>query len=143
MGQPGIVAQSSYPEHSEGQFAVFVRARKKRRGEQLAEKLLRFQDSFLADQVAASARPHLRGVHRARRNVTALSGGAGDRCAGLRQRHLSFENDVGRLRGMRVVGIIRVWPVLPDIGMQKSFAVEQGFQRFQVRGHASLSMSRK
>ena len=39
---------------------------------------------------------------------------------------------------MRVVGIEGVRPVLPDVGVEESFAMKLAFQGFQIGGHISL-----
>ena len=44
--------------------------------------------------------------------------------AAHRQRHLAAQNDVRGLRGMGVIGIGRVRPILPNIRLTKSFLLE-------------------
>ena len=65
---------------------------------------------LLANKVAASRRPHARRVHVAGRNIAALSRAIRCALAAHRQRHLSFENDVRGLHGMRMLRIALVGP---------------------------------
>ena len=59
---------------------------------------------LLADQVATAPGPHAGRVHGASRNVgRALASRIRSRRATARQRHLSLENDVRRVHGVRVI----------------------------------------
>jgi len=90
---------------------------------------------FLTDEVPAPPRPHASGMHGAGGDVAALARTVGMRRATLGQRHFSIEDDVRSLSGVRVVWIVRVRPVLPDVCVQESFDMKLAFQRFQISVH--------
>jgi hypothetical protein len=77
-----------------------------------------------ADQIAAPARPHPRGVYCPGRHVTTFAGAI--RVAGAihRQSHLPTQNDVRGFRDMRVIGVRCVRPILPHIRLAKSFLLK-------------------
>jgi hypothetical protein len=77
-------------------------------------------------------------MYRASGNVATLACTTRPRRAALRQCHFPFEDDVRRLGCVRMIGIVRVWPVLPDIRVEESFAMKLAFQRFQIFAHFSL-----
>ncbi len=85
---------------------------------------------FFTDQVPAAVRPHARGVDRASGDVATLAYGKGSRRACMRKRHLSVKDDVGCFARMRMIGIMRVRSILPDVRVKESFLMKLAFQRF-------------
>jgi len=79
---------------------------------------------LLANQIAAATRAHPRGMDRPWGNIAAITHTVGLRLSGHRERHLAFEDDVRRQVGVRVVGIMRVRRVLPNIGMRETLRLE-------------------
>jgi hypothetical protein len=68
-------------------------------------------------------------VNSASRNVRwTLPGLKSPRRATARERHVAVEDDVGRIDGMRVVGIEGVRAILPDIDVSETFATELLFE---------------
>jgi len=63
-------------------------------------------------------------MHGARRNVAPFTRAIRVALAVHRQRHLSTQNDVRAFRGMRVIRIGRVWPILPNIGMAEALSLQ-------------------
>ena len=62
------------------------------------------------------------------RNIATFSSAISTRLSTLRQRHFSLKNDMRRFRGMSMVGIERVWPVLPDVSMKKALVMKLPFE---------------
>ena len=79
---------------------------------------------FLAHKITAPARPHARGVHRARGNIAALPGAIFFRLAIHRERHFALQDDVRRQPPMRMIGIERFWPILPDECVDEAFVLK-------------------
>ena len=84
---------------------------------------LPFDVLALADQIAAAARPHPRRMHRAGRHVAPFARAIRVALAVHRQRHLSAQNDMRAFRGMRVIRIGRIRPILPNISMTEALSL--------------------
>ena len=84
-------------------------------------------------------RSHLRGMHGIGGNIATFSYAVGTRLAALRQGHFAVQDDVRRFNGVRVIGIERVWSVLPNISVRKSLTLKLRFQRFLNGRHLRIS----
>lgn len=74
-------------------------------------------------------------MNRAGGNVAPLADLVAARFAAPRQRHFAIEDNVRRLRGMRVVRIERVCAVLPDVGVKKTFLLELTLEGILIGEH--------
>ena len=63
-------------------------------------------------------------MHGPCRNVAAVAHPIRRRFAAHRERHLSIQNDVRCKARVRVVGIVRVRAILPDVRLRESFGLE-------------------
>jgi len=80
--------------------------------------------SALADNVATSKTAHCRGMRDAGGNVTAIAGAVEMWFAVNGKGHLSAENDMSGFGNMCVIRILRIWPIGPDVGVGKTFALQ-------------------
>jgi hypothetical protein len=69
-------------------------------------------------------RSHNRGMDGVCRNVAAAASAVGVRCAVHAEGQLSTQNDVSGFHRMSVVSVAGVGPVLPDVGVRKTFTTE-------------------
>jgi hypothetical protein len=80
----------------------------------------------LGDDVAATEATHDSRVRDAGGNVAAITGAVEMRFAVYGESHFTAENNVSRFGGMSVIGILRIWPIGPNVGVRKTFAVQLG-----------------
>jgi len=76
-----------------------------------------------ADEVAAAARAHASGMRSTRRHIAAIATLIRLRFAVKNQGHFAAKNHVGCFLCVPVVGIERVWAVLPHVGVTKSLVL--------------------
>ena len=67
-------------------------------------------------------------MHGTGRNIAAFAGCVGASCSAVRQDHFAIKDNVRGFGRVRVIGIKRVRPVLPDVGVDESFTVKLAFQ---------------
>ena len=75
-------------------------------------------------------------MYRTGRHVATFTGFVRCRRTGHHQRHLAAQNDVCRLLRMRVIGIVRVRPVFPNVSVAKTFISK--FLRQRLLVHAAI-----
>ena len=80
--------------------------------------------SALTDDVATTERAHHRGMRHAGGNVAAVSGAVEMCFAIYGEGHLTAENDMGGFGNVRVVGVLRIWSIGPDVSVGKTFALQ-------------------
>ena len=80
--------------------------------------------SALADNVATSKTAHCRGMRDAGGNVTAIAGAVEMWFAVNGKGHLSAENDMSGFGNVCVIGILRIWPIGPNVGVGKTFTLQ-------------------
>ena len=77
----------------------------------------------LTDDVATTERAHHCGMRHAGGNVAAVSGAVEMCFAIYGEGHLTAENAMGGFVNVRVVGVLRIWSIGPDISVGKTFTL--------------------
>jgi len=80
--------------------------------------------STLTDNVTTTETAHYRGMRDASRNVTTVAGAIEMWFTVNGKGHLSAENDMSGFGNMCVIRILRIWPIGPDVGVRKTFALQ-------------------
>jgi hypothetical protein len=94
------------------------------------------EGSALANQIPATVWTHARGMHRPSGHVATFTGSVCFRRAVHRQRHLAAQKDVRGLFHVRVIGVVCVWPVFPNVSIAKAFMTQ--FLRQRLLVHAAI-----
>ncbi len=79
---------------------------------------------LLSYHVSTSFRPHPRGVNSVGGNVAPVSGTISPSLSLRRQRHFPVQNDMRGGPGVRVVGIERARPILPNESVGEAFFLQ-------------------